>query len=167
MHRKKHLSPTHEMYLKVLYQVRGPHHVARVRDLADGLGVSPGTVSASLKKLEQLRFVDHDRYGTVALTPAGSNVAECVVHRFETLRSVLVEIFGIDPATAAVDACMMEHAVSPTTVNRMETALRRVRSGRSLRGRRQERAYRCRDCEMLGECQAVAAAAHDGPELER
>ena len=68
MHRKKQLSPTHEMYLKVLYDVRKEHEVARVRDVSKGLGVSPSTVSTGLKPLEQMGFVKHDRYGIVQLT---------------------------------------------------------------------------------------------------
>jgi DtxR family Mn-dependent transcriptional regulator len=158
MHRPKSLSETHEMYLKTLYHVRGDHEVAHVRDLADGLGVSPGTVSGVLKKLERLRLVDHERYGVVTLTLAGNRVAECVVRRFEVLRDVLVEVFGVDPETAAVDACMMEHAVSPATANRMRALLDQVRSGKARlprRGGRPSRRDPCSRCEALETCQAA------------
>jgi DtxR family Mn-dependent transcriptional regulator len=160
MHRHRPVSETHEMYLKTLYRVRGEHQVARVRDLAQGLGVSPATVSTVLKKLERLRLVDHERYGRVALTPAGSRVAECVVRRFETLRAVLVEVLGVDPDVAAVDACMMEHAVSPLTVRRMRSLLEAVRRGAARVPRRLARPGRgdaCAECEVLGACQAAVA----------
>ena len=58
MHRKPALSETHEMYLKVLYQVRAEYEVARVRDISKGLGVNPGTVTSGLKRLEKMGFVD-------------------------------------------------------------------------------------------------------------
>jgi len=158
MHRKKSISGTYEMYLKTLYNVRGQHAFARVRDLADGLGLSPGTVSGVLKKLEALHLVEHERYGLIALTSAGSRVAECVHRRFETLRDVLIEVFGIDPETAATDACMMEHAVSPTTAIRMRTVLEQARSGKlsipKQRGRRGA-ANPCALCESEGSCQAA------------
>ena len=131
MHRKKTISPTHEMYLKTLYQVRGRHQVARVTDLARGLGVSASTVSTVLKKLADKGLVEHDRYGFVALTEAGEGIAECIVRRYAVLRSVLIELFGVDPEIADVDACMMEHAVSPETVARMGAVLAQAREGKA------------------------------------
>lgn len=162
MHDNDGLSPTHEMYLKVLYRLRHENEVARVRDMAKGLGVTPSTVSAVLKKLERAGLVLHDRYGAVKLTHVGERVAECVIRKFDTIRSLLTDVLGLDPETAEVDACTMEHAVSPVTINRMEYLLALVRSGRidvramSLAGSARGRAV-CTDCESLGTCQAVAA----------
>jgi DtxR family Mn-dependent transcriptional regulator len=148
------------MYLKTLYEVRGDYRVARVRDLAGGLGVSPATVSSVLKKLERLRLVDHERYGGIVLTPAGQRVAECVLRRFQTLQDVLVEVLGVDPEVARVDACMMEHAVSPQTVSRMQSLLEAVRGGRtslpSVPAGTPAPAT-CSDCEAAAVCQAGIA----------
>ena len=129
MHREPQLSPTHEMYLKVLFRLGEQRDVARVRDMAKGLGVSPGTVSAVLKKLDRLGLVKHNRYEAVTLTPAGTEVAQSVVRRFETIRAMLIEVLGLDLDDAEDDACMMEHTVSPVTVDRMERLLRLVRNG--------------------------------------
>jgi DtxR family Mn-dependent transcriptional regulator len=147
------------MYLKTLYRIGTGHEVARVRDLAHGLGVSPGTVTSVLKKLERRQLVSHERYGGVALTAAGNRVAECVLRRFETIRNVLIQVFGIDEETAALDACMMEHAVSPITVLRMRSFLRRA-GGRPApmraAGKRTMKPDPCSRCEALGICQAEA-----------
>ena len=147
------------MYLKVLFEVRGKHQIARVRDVAKGLGVSPGTVSAALKKLEQAGFVEHERYVVAALTPAGVAVAECTLRRHDTIRDVLIEIFGVDPDKAAEDACLMEHAVSPTTVNKMIATLQRVRQGNAVTHTdSREVDDLCAECEAAGFCQAAARA---------
>lgn len=159
MHRSKPISETHEMYLKTLYNVRGSHDVAHVRDLASGLGVRPATVTGVLKKLERMQLVNHERYGIVALTAVGSKVAQCVVRKYETIRDVLIEVFGVDPDTAAVDACMMEHGVSPATVHRMKSLLERARAGKvELPKRPAARAKNdpCARCEALEACQAAA-----------
>ena len=159
MHREKAISSTHEMYLKTLYEVRGRHQVARSRDLATALGVKPGTVSGVLKKLTELKLVDHERYGVVSLTPAGISVAECLLRRYDTIRDVLVEVFGVEPETAAEDACMMEHAVSPGTVKRMSTVLGRLRAGEIAFpecGRPGEDGA-CARCEAAGVCLAAGA----------
>jgi Mn-dependent DtxR family transcriptional regulator len=148
------------MYLKVLYEVRGKYQIARVRDVAKGVGVSPGTVSASLKKLEQAGFVEHERYGVVALTAAGIAVAECTLRRHDTIRDVLTEIFGVDPVKAAEDACLMEHVVSPTTVNRMIATLQRIREGElTVPADVDEAPDRCAECEAVGLCQAAASGS--------
>ena len=156
MHREKPISSTHEMYLKVLHEARGDRGVARVGDLARRLDVSPGTVSSVLKKLEQMHLVEHERYGFVTLTPNGSGVAECVLRRYETIRALLIEVLGVDPATAAIDACMMEHAVSPATVERMQELLRlhRKRSSRPPLTRRPRRSELCSSCASSGVCRA-------------
>lgn len=162
MHEHEGLSPTHEMYLKVIYRLRQENEVARVRDMAKGLGVTPGTVSAVLKKLEHAGLLLHDPYGAVKLTPSGERVAECVVRRFETIRTLLTEVLGLDPETAEVDACIMEHAVGPATINRIEYLLRLVHSGQiNVQPMFRSGALRaktvCADCVSLGACQAVAA----------
>ncbi len=161
MHSSDGLSPTHEMYLKVLFHLEREHEVARVRDMAKGLGVKPGTVSVVLKKLELNGLVIHDRYGAVRLTPAGMRMAECVVHRFETIKQMLTDVLGLDVETAELDACMMEHAVSPATINRMEYLLQLVREGQIDVSILQSRSLhpepgQCSECVETGTCQAMA-----------
>lgn len=164
MHREKPISSTHEMYLKTLYEVRGRHQVARSRDLAEGLGVSPATVSGVLKKLKDLDLVDHEPYGVVSLTPAGVAVAECLLRSYDTLRDVLVEVFGVEPETAAADACMMEHGASPSTVKRMIAVLERIRSGTLVipEDVRTPAEHGCEDCEAASTCLA-ASRGHATP----
>lgn len=161
MHAESGLSPTHEMYLKVLYRLEADGQIGRVRDMAAGLGVTAGTVSAVLKKLEQAGLVIHDRYGLVKLTPSGNRVAECVVRRFDLLKELLVVVLGLDLDAAEVDACAMEHAVSPATINRIETLLTHVRSGEiivdPMHGPMLQ-ILTCTECEAVGTCQAEAEA---------
>jgi len=111
MHEHEGLSPTHEMYLKVIYRLQEDDEIARVRDMARGLGVTPGTVSAVLKKLASGGLLRHDRYGAVKLTLAGKRVAQCVIRRFEMIRALLTDVLALDPETAELDACLMEHAI--------------------------------------------------------
>jgi DtxR family Mn-dependent transcriptional regulator len=165
MHHDQGLSSTHEMYLKVLYGLESQHEVGRVRDMAKGLGVTPSTVTAVLKKLERSGLVIHDYYGTVKLTAQGSRVAACVVRRFEIIKMFLVEALGMDAETAEVDACQMEHAVSPATVNRMEALGAWIRASGVAPVRQDQRGESdspCADCEAIGTCQATAALVRPG-----
>lgn len=159
MHDDQGLSTTHEMYLKVLYGLESQREVGRVRDMAKGLGVTPSTVTAVLKKLERAGLVVHDHYGTVKLTDAGTRIAACVVRRFGIIKALLIDFLGVDPEIAEFDACRMEHAVSPATVNRMEMLLNRGKTN-DLKLLRLDEGIGpespCVDCEVSGACQATA-----------
>jgi DtxR family Mn-dependent transcriptional regulator len=151
------------MYLKALHQLSTTSPVGRVRDLARELGVTPGTISTGLNRLQELGLIDREHYGGALLTPAGSAIARCVVRRFETLKAVLIEIFGVDPEDAEDDACMMEHAVSPVTMNRMTALLERLRAGesfdlQSLKDHHAGAEDACADCEAAGFCVAADPA---------
>ena len=165
MHPEHGLSSTHEMYLKVLYGLESQREVGRVRDMAKGLGVTPSTVTVVLKKLERAGLVIHDYYGTVKLTVQGSRVAACVVRRFEIIKTLLVDVLGVDAETAEIDACQMEHAVSPATVNRIEALVAWVRASGMApvrQDQRRESDSPCSDCEAIGACQATAALVRPG-----
>lgn len=161
MHRKEPISATHQMYLKALYQLSRTHPVGRVRDLAEELDVTPGTVSTALSRLQELGLVEREHYGGTLLTPAGAAIGECVDRRFEILKTLLVEVFGVDEEDAASDACLMEHAVSPITLNRISRFLDLLHSGESIDLESLKQTYsrtdeRCPNCEAEGTCRAVA-----------
>lgn len=157
MHRSKTVTATHEMYLKVLRQMGDARGVARVTELARGLGVSTPTVSTGLKRLEKLNFVEHDRYGYVALTEIGDGVAKCVLNRYEAIHALLTEVLGVDAETAAVDACMMEHAVSQETVDRTRVLVARLKSSRTRIGSvpRKFKTDLCINCAANGACGVI------------
>jgi DtxR family Mn-dependent transcriptional regulator len=166
MHREQPVSTTHQMYLKVLYRLSFDHPVGRVRDIAKELGVTPGTVSTGLNRLQETGFVERERYGGVQLTPPGTAIARCITRRFEVLKTLLTEVFGVDGETAELDACSMEHAVSPVTVNRMESLIERLRAGDSidletLANLNRTVGSRCAECAAVGMCQAAANVATD------
>jgi Mn-dependent DtxR family transcriptional regulator len=79
-----------------------------------------------------------------------------VIRRYDTIRALLVEVLGVGAETAAIDACMMEHAVSPATVERMQELLERHRNRRVLTPlpRRRRRGHLCHGCKPLGVCRA-------------
>jgi DtxR family Mn-dependent transcriptional regulator len=160
------------MYLKTLHRLSETRPVGRVRDLARELGVTPGTVSTGLNRLQSLGLVDRERYGGVQLTPEGAALARCVVRRFETLKALLIELFGVAPELAEADACEMEHAVSPATMNRMAALLERLRDGETLsladlrEHHRHHSRSSCAKCEAAGVCQAAESSAAESSAAE-
>jgi DtxR family Mn-dependent transcriptional regulator len=98
----------------------------RVTDIAARLNITKASVTQAIQALKESGLVTHERYGTVRLTRAGRQRALEVRHRHRTLRRFLVEVLGVDARTAEKDACLMEHAVSRQTMEKLVEFLERV-----------------------------------------
>ena len=102
---------TVEDYLKTIYLLSKKREVHGAY-IAEELGVSKPTVSVSLKALEREGYLTRDENHAVCLTEAGLKIAKATYERHQTFRTLLEDL-GVDGKTAAADACLMEHAVSP------------------------------------------------------
>jgi len=98
---------------------------ATVGGLADKLEVTPGSVSAMVRKLADLGYVEHARYRGIALTADGREHALQVVRRHRLLETFLVGTLGYGWDEVHDEAEVLEHAVSPLLVDRMDAALGR------------------------------------------
>lgn len=166
MHHEEPVSATHQMYLKALYRLAETRPIGRVRDVAEALGLTPGTVSATLNRLQDQGLVERERYGGAVLTASGAAIARCVMRRYDTVHALLTELCGVDGVVAEADACRMEHSVSPGTVNRMEKLVEALRSGESIDRARLAALHEsaddaCAECAAAGVCGAARAAARD------
>ena len=154
MHKRGGLSATHEMYLKVIYQLSESGDPARVGQMAEGLGVHPSTVSAVVRTLARAELVTHDTYGVVKLTEIGRKLAVCVVRRFEILHRFFTEVLGFDEENAALEACEMEHAVSAASIVRLDWLVRAL-PGFGFKvpdSIDSDMAEACAGCPLEGEC---------------
>jgi len=116
---KHHITPTMEDYLEAIYNLVKEKRVVRVRDIAKKLGVKMPTVTNMLKTLSDKGMIDYEKYEYLELTGKGSDVGSDIDQRHQILRKFLTDILKIDFDQADEDACRMEHAVSPTTLERL------------------------------------------------
>ena len=91
----------------------------RVTDLSERLGVSKPSVSAAVRRLAEIGWVMHERYGGVELTPQGRTRAAEIAARHDLLHRFLTLVLGVDEATAQEDACRLEHVLSDDTIRRL------------------------------------------------
>ncbi len=115
----KDLTPTMEDYLEAIYNLSQEKRVVRVKDIAKRLGVKMPTVTNMLKTLSERGMIDYEKYEYLELTGKGSYIGSQIDQRHQTLKAFLSDILQIDRDQADEDACKMEHAVSPTTLERM------------------------------------------------
>jgi len=106
-----------EDYLEAIYNLAKEKRAVRVRDIAKKLDVKMPTVSNMLKTLSDKGLIDYEKYEYLELTDKGSDVGQEIDNRHQIFRSFLSNILKIDYEQANEDACKMEHAVSPTTLD--------------------------------------------------
>ena len=115
----KERSASMEDYLEAIALLSEGNKAVRVTEISQALGVKKPSVTSALTKLAQEGLIEHERYGHAKLTARGDRIAQDVFHRHETLRHFLTEILKVDSKIAAKDACKMEHAISPVTMERL------------------------------------------------
>ena len=110
--------------MKVIYdlQERGTGPVT-ISGMAERLSVSNSSVSGMLRKLNELGFVEHQRYGNVSLTETGTKAALAVLRRHRLLETYLVAELGYSWDEVHDEAEILEHVVSDKFVDRIASHL--------------------------------------------
>jgi DtxR family Mn-dependent transcriptional regulator len=108
-----HRSPVVEDYAKAIYSlgVDGAGPVATSR-LAERLGVTPGSASAMVRKLDGLGLASHTPYRGVRLTAEGRRVALEVIRHHRLLELFLSEILEVPWDRVHAEAEVLEHVLS-------------------------------------------------------
>ncbi len=115
---KEELSSNIEDYLEAIYLLHKRTGRVRISDIASFLRLKPPSVTEMLEKLKKKGLVQHEKYGEVSLTPRGLQIAEEIYTRHRTLVDFLL-LLGVNPETAELDACKIEHVLSRRTLNRL------------------------------------------------
>jgi DtxR family Mn-dependent transcriptional regulator len=111
--------------LKSVYRHAGPEGVARPGDLAEALAVSPATITARLKKLDDQGLVEHRPYQGVTLTRKGRVAAIGAMRRHRIVERFLADFLGYRWHEADQLAVTFEHCLPAEVVGRMFNALDR------------------------------------------
>lgn len=138
---KIHLTPANEDYLEAIVELeealgsqgRAATSVAEVRsvDIANMLDVSKASVNKALQTLRDAGYIEQERYGRITLTKEGRAYGAEIWRRHKTLRAFLREDLGVDPETADFEACEMEHAISPATMDKWIAWLDKLHSAKA------------------------------------
>ena len=128
--RAEHAQETAQDYVELIAELIAARGVARVTDLAGRLGVTHVTVNRTIRRLQRAGLVTAEPYRPVFLTETGRKLSEESRRRHEIVCGFL-EMLGVPPAVANVDAEGMEHHASEETLAAFSRLLRR----RARRGR--------------------------------
>jgi DtxR family Mn-dependent transcriptional regulator len=113
-----------EDYVEAIWILGLRNKAVRVKDIAGLLNVKSPSVVGALKILVEKGLITHERYGYIELSQQGEALARDVYRKHKTLAKFFNGILGIDLATAARDACAIEHCVSDSTIKRIAAFMR-------------------------------------------
>ena len=108
------LQESGEMYLESIYVLSQKDSHVRSIDISEYMGYSKPSVSRAVSLLKSGGYIVMDEDNFIHLTDSGLEIAQKIYERHTVLTAMLVRM-GISEATAAEDACRMEHAISDET----------------------------------------------------
>ncbi len=107
------ISASVQDYAKAVYALEAREGEAvSTNQLAERLGVTPGSVSAMLRKLSDVGLVEHEPYHGVRLTDQGRRVALEVLRHHRLIELFLAEELGMPWDRVHAEAEVLEHVLS-------------------------------------------------------
>ena len=111
-----HIQESGEMYLETILILSKKLEHVRAVDIGEYMGYSKPSVSRAVGLLKNGGFVKMDDEGYLTLTEEGEEIAEKIYERHTVITECLIKL-GVDKATAAEDACKIEHDISDVTLD--------------------------------------------------
>ncbi len=125
------LSRSERETLKAIYRLgglAGDTAGAHTGDLAHALGISPGTATATIKRLADRGLAEHKLYRGVLLTREGRRAASAAIRRHRIVERFLSDMLGYAWNEADRLAATFEHELPQEVEDRLYVALHRPSS---------------------------------------
>jgi DtxR family Mn-dependent transcriptional regulator len=119
------LSKSDRETLKAVYRLTKDGGGAHTGELAESLGLAPGTVTAAVKRLAERDLLDHRPYRGVELTAAGRRAAMAAIRRHRIVERFLADMLGYAWNEADRLAGSFEHDLPQEVEDRLFVALDR------------------------------------------
>lgn len=117
------ITPAMEDYLKAIYSLEESGDRITTQAIADRLSVAAPSVTGMLKRLDDLKLVQHERYRSITLTNSGRKMALEIVRHHRLLELYLAEALGYSWDEVHDEADRMEHSISEEFEARIDEAL--------------------------------------------
>ncbi len=114
-----------EKYIERIYDLKREKGYVRATDLANLLNVKPSSVTEMLQKLAREGYVVYEKYRIIDLTPKGFELAKNLEMRHQAIRKLLIYI-GVDKDIADRDACLVEHILSPESLEKIQEFAQKI-----------------------------------------
>jgi len=110
---------TIEEYIETIYVLQQQEGSAHTSAIAAEMEVRAPSVTEMLQKLQQEGYVEYTPYRGAMLTDTGRALAEELMDKHRVIADFL-DIIGVERSRAEIDACQIEHHVSPKSIEQLE-----------------------------------------------
>lgn len=118
------ISPSLEDYLAAIYVLLSEGKQVRITDISRYLGISKPSANRAVNSLKNQGYAEHEPYGDIFLTEQGYSYAGDLYRRRALIKRFLSDVLGVDREDAEREACMLEHSVSQSTLEKIERFLK-------------------------------------------
>ena len=92
---------------------------ARVKDIADEMGVKYPSVNNALQSLSKEKLINYRPYKNITLTTKGESLARRVLYKHKLLTCLLIEALDCDEKLAEENACRIEHDLDDVVIKKL------------------------------------------------
>lgn len=120
------LSQAAQDYLKEIYKLqkgRNPVPSVNTSMISEVMNVAAASVTNMVKKLAEIKLVQHTPYQGVELTPAGEAIALEIIRHHRLLEVYLADALGYQWDEVDAEADRLEHVISEEFEDRIDKAL--------------------------------------------
>lgn len=117
------LSQSAQDYLKTIFESRQASERVTTNALAETLGVAAASVTGMIKKLAEMKLVEHTPYQGVTLTASGEKMALAIVRHHRLIELYLTEALGYSWDKVHEEADRLEHAISEEFADKISSLL--------------------------------------------
>ncbi|OQY86808.1 MAG: hypothetical protein B6D41_13050 [Chloroflexi bacterium UTCFX4] len=116
-------TPTTEEYLEIIYMMAAEDRIVKGARLAEIIGVSRPTVTATLRRMLRDDLIALDAKKQITLTPKGYAIADMLQRRHRIIERWLTDTLGLDWAESDAESHRLEHVFSDQVVERLNELL--------------------------------------------
>lgn len=117
-----------EDYLEAILILEQKRGYVRSSDVAEQMNVTKPSVTNATRLLKEGGFLTMGEEKQIHLTELGREVAESIYERHCILTEGLIYL-GVDPVTAELDACRIEHDLSRESFEKLKACLEKIGKG--------------------------------------
>lgn len=114
-----------EMYLETIYVLSQSNPTVRSLDVANHMNYSKPSVSRAVSLLKKNNMLTVDDDGFLHLTETGLDIAKKIYERHVVMTDFFTKI-GVNDATAAEDACKIEHVISDESFEALKQYIKKM-----------------------------------------
>ena len=124
---KTNITTSLENYLEAILFLKEKNGNVRLTDVATKMNISKPSVNKAITTLKSMGFVNQERYGLLNLSEKGERYARNIANRHYVLFDFLHNYLGVDIETAEKEACLIEHALSADTAQKLSEFLNNLK----------------------------------------